>query len=264
MPRPGTTCWASIRLPTPSWPAARALSAASRVVSPAGSCLPMIPAKIRSVAWPRIFGPTTFSATLTTPSAIVTATPARSGRSRAASRLADGPKFDAFSVGWPTPAHGGPPLPPRATRILRATSLLVAPGSDPSCAGAAAPVPVLVPVLVSVLMLSLLGALGAAPAGNTPCSCCSVLGALGAAPAGNTPCSCCGLHAELRLDDLDVGRGALQELLVGADADDGAVLQDHDLVGLEDRRHPLRDDQHGGLGGHRAQRGPQPGVGGQV
>ena len=43
-----------------------------------------------------------------------------------------------------------------------------------------------------------------------------------------------------------------------------AVLQHDDLVGVDDGGHPLRDDDHRGVGGHRPQRGPQPGVGGQV
>ncbi len=36
------------------------------LVAPAGICLPMMPAKTRSVALPRIFGPITLRATLTT------------------------------------------------------------------------------------------------------------------------------------------------------------------------------------------------------
>ena len=51
---------------------------------------------------------------------------------------------------------------------------------------------------------------------------------------------------------------------MGAEPDDLAVLEHDDLVGVADRRHPLGDDQDGGIGGARRQRRPQPGVGGQV
>src|SRR5689334_7037228 len=210
MPIPGITSWATIRLATVFWPAARAPSAACWVVSPAGSCRPITPAKTRSVAWPRIFGPTTLRITLTTPSTTVTATPNFSGASRANSRFADGPKFDAFSVGCPMPAHGGPPLPPRATRICRAVSFL---DVRPSSAGFFS---------VSTLTLCLL-----APSVR---------------PLRGTLSRSC-RHTQLRLNDFDVSGAALQELLMRADADDGAVLEHDDLVGLEDGRHPLRDDE---------------------
>ena len=71
----------------------------------------MTPAKITSVARPRIIGPITFSATEITPSTSTATTPKRSGRSRPTSRRADGPKSIAFSTGCPAPPHGGPAAP---------------------------------------------------------------------------------------------------------------------------------------------------------
>ena len=72
------------------------------------------------------------------------------------------------------------------------------------------------------------------------------------------------LGRQLRLDDLPVGRAAGEQLGVPPDPGHRAALQHHDLVGVDDGRHPLRDDDHGGLRDHRAQRGSQPRVGGQV
>ena len=69
---------------------------------------------------------------------------------------------------------------------------------------------------------------------------------------------------QLRLDDLAVGLAGLEQLGVGAEPDGLAVLEHQDLVGVDDRRHPLGDDHHGGVGGVRRERGAQPGVGGQV
>ena len=43
-------------------------------------------------------------------------------------------------------------------------------------------------------------------------------------------------------DDLLVGRAGLEQLVVRAAADDHAVLEHEDLVGVEDRGDPLRDD----------------------
>ena len=46
-------------------PWARSRATAWAFVTPAGIRLPITPEKIRSVAWPSIFGPSTDSATLT-------------------------------------------------------------------------------------------------------------------------------------------------------------------------------------------------------
>ena len=55
-----------------------------------------------------------------------------------------------------------------------------------------------------------------------------------------------------------------EQLVVGAAADQLAVVEHQDLVGVADGGHPLRDDDHAGAGGLGSQRGPQPGVGGHV
>ena len=70
-------------------------------------CLPIRPAKIRSVASPRILGPTAVRTTLTTVSARTVYVLARSGRRRASSRLSEGQKVSAF---WPIIP---PPIGPR-------------------------------------------------------------------------------------------------------------------------------------------------------
>ena len=57
MPGPGTTSIRASMSAKLSLPAARAAATACSAVVPAGSCRPTTPAKIRSVAWPRIFGP---------------------------------------------------------------------------------------------------------------------------------------------------------------------------------------------------------------
>ena len=71
-------------------------------------------------------------------------------------------------------------------------------------------------------------------------------------------------HELLRLHDLGVGRARHEQLLVRADAHEPAVVEHDDLVGVDDARDPLRDDDHGRLAGDRAQRCPQPRVGGEV
>ena len=48
------------------WPRARIESRTCSLLVPAGISRPMMPAKTRSVAWPRIFGPTTLRPTLST------------------------------------------------------------------------------------------------------------------------------------------------------------------------------------------------------
>ena len=77
-------------------PDARTVSTASAGVIPGGSCRPKRPAKIRSVAPPRIRGATANSAVPSTPRATTAATLARSGRRRPSNRLAEGPKRIAF------------------------------------------------------------------------------------------------------------------------------------------------------------------------
>ena len=51
---------------------------------------------------------------------------------------------------------------------------------------------------------------------------------------------------------------------MGAPADDPAVFEHEDLVGVGDGRHPLGDDDHRSVAGVRFERRSQPGVGGQV
>jgi hypothetical protein len=101
------------------------------VVVPGVSCWPITPAKMTSVAWPRIFGPITESPTLMTPRATTSTTSARSGASMPISRRADGPKSIDFSAGIPADAHAGPPR--RAVDISRAARPV---SSPPPPAGA--------------------------------------------------------------------------------------------------------------------------------
>ena len=51
----------------------------------------------------------------------------------------------------------------------------------------------------------------------------------------------------LRGDDLGVGRAVRQQLVVGAEADTAAVLEHQDLVGVDDRGHPLGHHDDGGV-----------------
>ena len=112
-----------------SSPRARSPATASALVVPAGSRRPNSPEKIRSVAWPRILGPTTLSPTLTTASSSTATAWPRSGPIRRASRLADGPKLIDF---WPTmpPPNGPRPGPGPAT--TRSVSFI---GPEGSAAG---------------------------------------------------------------------------------------------------------------------------------
>ena len=118
MPWPGTTSIAATMSAT-GRRRARSPSTACSLVTPAGSRPPTTPAKIRSVAWPRILGPSTVSATLATREQRRRRSPwpARAP-SGASSRLAEGLKSIAF---WPTmpPPIGprpGPPVRPRSAR----------------------------------------------------------------------------------------------------------------------------------------------------
>jgi hypothetical protein len=89
-------------------PAARAAATTCSFVRPAGSCLPIAPANIRSVARPRIFGPMTMKATLATPSASTAMSLVRSGLSRPIRRRTEGRKVIGFSAGIPAPPQGPP------------------------------------------------------------------------------------------------------------------------------------------------------------
>ncbi len=91
-------------------PSATAASMTCCLVTPAGICPPMMPDSIRSVARPRILGPTTLSATDSTPIAMARMMPARCGRRWLSRRRTDTLKFAAFS---PLPAIGPCPGPPR-------------------------------------------------------------------------------------------------------------------------------------------------------
>ncbi|MFD1649472.1 hypothetical protein [Pseudonocardia alaniniphila] len=97
-----------------------------------------------SVAWPRIFGPITESATLMTPRATTSTTSARSGASMPTSRRADGPKSIDFSAGIPADAHGGPP-PRRAADISRAARPVSSP-PPPAGAGAGVGLGLVIPL----------------------------------------------------------------------------------------------------------------------
>ena len=61
-------------------------------------------------------------------------------------------------------------------------------------------------------------------------------GSAASAPRSRCIFQSCGVAAFLR-----------QQFLVGAALDDAAVLEHEDLVGIDDRRQPVRDDQRGAL-----------------
>ena len=75
--------------------------------------------------------------------------------------------------------------------------------------------------------------------------------------------SCRHLRSELGLDDL-TKVGQVPSSSSWCRPRRPAVLQHDDLVGVGDGRHPLRDDDHRPSLVVGLQRGPQPGVGGQV
>ncbi len=107
MPDPGTRSGirATMSAKVP-WPWARRPATTSARVAVAGRCRPTTPAKMRSVARPRILGPTALRATLVTAKASTAYSEVRSGRIRPIRRLADGPKFCDFSAGMPAPIIG--------------------------------------------------------------------------------------------------------------------------------------------------------------
>lgn len=78
MPCPGVKSVPASMSAIPSWPRARSPSSACCLVVPAGISRPTIPANTRSVASPRIFGPTTAQPTLPTTAATMPQILARS------------------------------------------------------------------------------------------------------------------------------------------------------------------------------------------
>src|SRR6476469_3880152 len=185
MPSPGTRSgMPEIRSASPLSPRARAASTACCWVVPGGSRRPITPAKIRSVACPRIYGPTTARLTPATVSPSTVNVRRRSGPSRRSSRVADGQKSIDFSAGCP--------------------AVIIAPGPR----------------------------IGAGRGG----ACWLIQGLRGIASAASefVGWSCDGPGGLLRLHDLGVRRAAGQQRLVGAEADHLAVVQHHDLVGVDD------------------------------
>ena len=92
---------------------------------------PNRPAKTRSVAWPRIRGPRTSARRWRRRAAPRAIAVPRSGRSRASSRLADGPKSIAF---WPTmPPPIGPRPGPGPWASIRSVALKPACLAGASC-----------------------------------------------------------------------------------------------------------------------------------
>ncbi|CAM5681843.1 hypothetical protein SANTM175S_08019 [Streptomyces antimycoticus] len=131
MPWPGVTSIEATMSATVPWSLSRSHWTACSLSAPSGSCRPMRPAKIRSVASPRIFGPATASATLHVPSASTSSAIPRSGRSRASSRRPEPRKSRDRSVGCPPmkrpgPAAGAGPLR-GAEGAAHAVSLTFAP-----------------------------------------------------------------------------------------------------------------------------------------
>ena len=109
MPAPGTTSILASMSAKLSWPWERSPSMNCSLVAPAGSCLPTTPAKITSIAWPRILGAMTLRTTATVTMASTAVIPARSGFSSPMSRLAEGQKCWAFLAGT------APNMPPSAS-----------------------------------------------------------------------------------------------------------------------------------------------------
>ena len=91
-----------------SSPCARSAATACSLVAPAGSCLPMKPVKITSVAQPRILGPMTLSTMPATASTIEKMITTRSGTRCPSSRFRDGPKLSDFSTAMAEPGGRGP------------------------------------------------------------------------------------------------------------------------------------------------------------
>src|SRR5688572_24643603 len=120
-PCPGTRLSVlAIRSACRTSPCARRASAACSCVVPSGMLRPRTPAKIRSVARPRIRGPIDISATLTTASSRTRTTLNRCGLSWWTSRFAEGPNALAF---WPTMPPPIGPRPGPAPWVIRSVSL---------------------------------------------------------------------------------------------------------------------------------------------
>ncbi|CAM5670692.1 hypothetical protein SCALM49S_08555 [Streptomyces californicus] len=118
MPSPGVKSTPESMSAIDPRPSARSASIACAFVVPSGIPRPTTPAKIRSVAMPRIFGPATDSATLTATAASIRYSDAFSCPNRLSSRLPDPLKSIDRSVGAPPaiirppgPAITRPPLP---------------------------------------------------------------------------------------------------------------------------------------------------------
>ncbi len=106
-------------------PAARIPARTDSLETPAGSFEPIKPEKIRSVARPKILGPTAVMTTLETESTKIRVTAARCGLSRASNRRAEGPKLVAFSAGAPICINGPrrTAAGPRLASAARSSSL---------------------------------------------------------------------------------------------------------------------------------------------
>src|SRR3954469_3614436 len=211
MPCPGTTWLLVITLATLSFPAARAAAAACSVVSPAGSCRPRTPAKMRSVARPRILGPATDRLTLVIASRTTPAIMPRSGARRPSSRRGEGTEVMAFTARIPIVGDGPRPKPGAAGR-----------GGGPA---------------------------GRSRVGDGRLMRESPRKRGAPAERFRRVRSCHGLHRVLGFDDLLVRRAAREQLVVRAGAGHPSVVQHDDLIGVGDRGHPLGHDDHGGLAG---------------
>ena len=119
-PTPGVTFIRDNRSANIPSPRARAAATACSLVMPVGSCRPITPLNNRSVAWPRIRGPTTPTAIPPMPSAITAEVKPRCGVSRFNSRIAVRRKSRDRSGGGGVPSRiairigaliGPPPRP---------------------------------------------------------------------------------------------------------------------------------------------------------
>src|SRR3954467_5023600 len=104
---------------------------------------------------------------------------------------------------------------------------------------------------------------GAARFGSFSWSSRSSTTVMSAAPEEEPSCRVLPL-ADLRLDDLRVGRAIPQELFVRAGADELPVVEHEDVVGGRDRRTALRHDHERGLARVRHERVAKAGVGREI
>ncbi len=105
-----------------SSPRCRSSSTAWSLVSPSGSCAPITPEKMRSVARPSTRGPKAIATTLTTVRPMTASVLVRYGDIRPTSRRADGPKALAFCPTMPPPMG---PRPGPGPASMRSVSLRV-------------------------------------------------------------------------------------------------------------------------------------------